>query len=128
MKENLEFIIKALVEKKEEVQIEETSSDYGGITYNIKVSPEDIGRIIGKSGKTIKSLRTIFKAAGLRNNQKIRLEIVEDENFKKEKPVKTESPVESPTDETATETPSETNSTPLEDNIEKELELEIPEN
>jgi len=77
MKETLQEIITALVDEKNKVEITEESTEIG-TTYFIKVGETDIGRIIGKSGKTISSLRTIFKAAGLKQKKNIRLEIVDD--------------------------------------------------
>lgn len=78
MKEILENIIKALVENKDKVQIKEEPNEIG-ITYYLEVDSADMGRIIGKHGKTITSLRTILKAAGLKKRQNIRLELVDQE-------------------------------------------------
>lgn len=85
MKETLEFIVKNLVENKEAVTITEEKSLIG-ITYYIKVDNAEIGRLIGKKGKIIQSLRTIFRAAGLKKKQNIKLEIVE-ENKPEEKKI-----------------------------------------
>ena len=79
MKEILEQIIESLVEKKESVEITEEKNEIGG-TYFIKVDNTDMGRIIGKHGKTISSLRTILKAAGLKNRENVRLELIDERN------------------------------------------------
>jgi predicted RNA-binding protein YlqC (UPF0109 family) len=74
MKDTILSIVSAIVENKEAVAVE-SQEEENTVVYTIKVAPEDMGRIIGKSGKTISSLRTIFKAAGLKNHQNIRLEV-----------------------------------------------------
>ncbi|KKP69967.1 hypothetical protein A2X44_02015 [candidate division CPR3 bacterium GWF2_35_18] len=79
MKEILEQIIESLVEKKESVEITEEKNEIG-VTYFIKVDNTDMGRIIGKHGKTISSLRTILKAAGLKNRENVRLELIDERN------------------------------------------------
>lgn len=79
MKDILEQIIKSLVENKEKVTITEEKNEIG-VTYFIKVDSTDMGRIIGKHGKTISSLRTILKAAGLKNRENVRLELIDENN------------------------------------------------
>lgn len=61
LKDSLQTMIEALVEKKSEVQIEEISNGKG-ITFEVKVASEDMGRVIGKEGRIAKAIRTIFKA------------------------------------------------------------------
>lgn len=80
MKETLTFIVQSLVEQKDKVEITE-QPDNLGMVYFIKVDPTDIGRVIGKKGRIINSLRTIFRAAGLKSKQNIKLEIVDDEHI-----------------------------------------------
>lgn len=57
-KKTLEYIIKSLVEKPESVFVKETKED-GKYTLTLKVDDKDIGKVIGKDGKTIRALRTI---------------------------------------------------------------------
>ena len=83
MKDIIEQIIKSLVENKEKVEITEEKNEIG-VTYFIKVDGTDMGRIIGKHGKTISSLRTILKAAGLKNRENIRLELIDERNANQE--------------------------------------------
>ena len=59
MKQLLEYIIPNIVNHPEEVKIEETNQD-GLVNVTIQTHPEDVGRVIGKSGKVIKSIRTIL--------------------------------------------------------------------
>ncbi|PMP67138.1 KH domain-containing protein [Caldisericum exile] len=62
MKELIETIVKALVDKPEEVKVTEVAGETA-VIYEIKVADSDIGKVIGKQGKTANALRTIVKAA-----------------------------------------------------------------
>jgi uncharacterized protein len=76
MKELVEYLAKSLVSNPEAVEINETTSD-GTSVFELKVAKEDLGRIIGKQGRTAKSIRTLLNAAATINNRKVVLEIVE---------------------------------------------------
>jgi predicted RNA-binding protein YlqC (UPF0109 family) len=78
MKEFLEFLIKQITSKPEEVKITENRENDTFI-YHIKVSEEDMGIVIGKEGKTIKSLRNLAKAKAIRDN--IRIQVLLDESL-----------------------------------------------
>lgn len=78
MKELLTTLITRLVDKPDEVEINERE-DEGTIKYRVKVAPDDVGKIIGKKGQTISALRTIFKAIGAKENHKRVL--VESDDF-----------------------------------------------
>jgi hypothetical protein len=65
------------VNHPDDVEVKETQSDTASI-LELKVAREDLGRIIGKQGRTAKSIRTILNAAASRTNRKVVLEIVED--------------------------------------------------
>ena len=78
MKEFLEFLIKQITSKPEEVKITENREDDTFI-YHIKVSEDDMGIVIGKEGKTIKSLRNLAKAKAIRDN--IRIQVLLDESL-----------------------------------------------
>ena len=76
MKELVEYLAKSLVSNPDAVEINETTSD-GTSVFELKVAKEDLGRIIGKQGRTAKSIRTLLNAAATINNRKVVLEIVE---------------------------------------------------
>jgi len=78
MKEFLEFLIKQITSKPEEVEITENREDDTFI-YHIKVSEDDMGIVIGKEGKTIKSLRNLAKAKAIRDN--VRIQVLLDESL-----------------------------------------------
>jgi len=77
MKELVELLAKYLVNHPDQVEVKETQGDTASI-LELKVAPEDRGRIIGKDGRTAKSIRTIVNASAARVNRKVVLNIVED--------------------------------------------------
>ncbi|MBE4908753.1 KH domain-containing protein [Bacillus luteolus] len=76
MKELIETVVKALVDHPEEVSVTETS-DERTMTYVLSVHKEDMGKVIGKQGRVIKSIRTVVYAAGTGLDKRIHLEINE---------------------------------------------------
>jgi uncharacterized protein len=78
MKELVQYLAKSLVSNPEAVEVKEILNDDASV-LELKVAKEDLGRIIGKQGRTAKSIRTLLNAAASRGNRKIVLEIVEEE-------------------------------------------------
>ncbi|HEY7164535.1 MAG TPA: KH domain-containing protein [Candidatus Binatia bacterium] len=78
MKELVQYLARSLVNNPDAVDVNETESDAASVV-RLKVAKEDLGRIIGKQGRTAKSIRTILNAAASRANRKVVLEIVEEE-------------------------------------------------
>ena len=76
VKELIEEIARALVEAPDAVEVRETKSEHATV-YELKVSPEDIGKVIGKQGRTARSIRTLLSAVGTRQNRRYSLEILE---------------------------------------------------
>jgi predicted RNA-binding protein YlqC (UPF0109 family) len=77
MKELVQMLARSLVSHPDAVEVKETQGDTASI-LELKVAKEDLGRIIGKQGRTAKSIRTILNAAASRTNRKVVLEIVEE--------------------------------------------------
>jgi predicted RNA-binding protein YlqC (UPF0109 family) len=77
MKELVEYLARALVNQPDAVEVRETEGETASI-LELKVAKEDLGRIIGKQGRTAKSIRTIVNAAASRANRKVVLEIIEE--------------------------------------------------
>jgi predicted RNA-binding protein YlqC (UPF0109 family) len=76
MKQLIEDIAKALVDLPDEVEVK--SVDGEQITVlELKVAPSDLGKVIGKQGRTARSIRTILGAAGMKLNRRFTLEILE---------------------------------------------------
>ncbi len=76
MKDILETIIKNLVDNCEQVEIKETENEKN-IIFEVKVSKEDMGKIIGRQGKIAQSIRTVMKAVASKNNKKVIVEFIE---------------------------------------------------
>ncbi|MDU2065166.1 MAG: KH domain-containing protein [Sporomusaceae bacterium] len=76
MNDLVAVIAKALVKNPEQVNVTEVV-DNDTITYELRVAPEDMGKIIGKQGRIAKALRTVVKAAASRENKKVMVEIIE---------------------------------------------------
>jgi predicted RNA-binding protein YlqC (UPF0109 family) len=77
MKDLVQYLAKSLVNNPDAVEVRETEGDTASV-IELKVAKEDLGRIIGKQGRTAKSIRTILNAAASRTNRKVVLEIVEE--------------------------------------------------
>ena len=76
VKELIEEIARALVDAPDTVAVRETKGEHATV-YELKVAPEDIGKVIGKQGRTARSIRTILGAAGMKLNRRFTLEILE---------------------------------------------------
>ena len=71
-----EFIAKRLVEHPEQVVVAETNNERA-LILELKVAPEDMGKVIGKQGRIAKAIRTVVKAAGIHEDKKIIVESVQ---------------------------------------------------
>jgi len=76
MREAVEMIIKALVDDADAVDVREIDRN-GATLIEIRVAPEDMGKVIGRQGRTVRSLRSLAHAVGLKRKQRFVLEIVE---------------------------------------------------
>ena len=77
MKKLVQYLAKSLVNNPDAVEVQETDGE-GAAILELKVAKEDLGRIIGKQGRTAKSIRTILNAAASRTQRKVVLEIIEE--------------------------------------------------
>lgn len=77
MKELIEFIARSLVEHPEAVVISEEVAEDGSILIKLAAAQEDMGRIIGKQGRTAKAMRTLLNAKATREDKRATLQIME---------------------------------------------------
>lgn len=78
MKDTLEFIVSSIVDKTDAIHIDEQENE--GITnLIITVDKEDMGKIIGKEGKVIRSIRNIMKIKAMKNGKRINVSIADNE-------------------------------------------------
>lgn len=78
MKELIEAIVKALVDNPEEVHVRTVEGEQN-IVLELRVHPSDLGKVIGKQGRTARCIRTILAAAGGKLRKRFTLEILEPE-------------------------------------------------
>ncbi len=74
--EFLENLIKALVTHPEDVKVAR-NVDEMGVLLSLKINPEDMGQVIGRQGSTARSIRSLLRIVGLRNNARVNLKIEE---------------------------------------------------
>jgi uncharacterized protein len=77
-KEFVEYVVKALVGHPDDVQVKRSVDDMG-VLLELSVNPEDMGKVIGKAGATAKSIRTLLRVLGSRNDARVNLKIIEPE-------------------------------------------------
>lgn len=75
----VEYIVKSLVEHPDDVIVDRII-DEKGVLLTLTVSPEDLGRVIGRRGTTAQSLRTLLRALGTKNSARYNLKIVNNDN------------------------------------------------
>jgi predicted RNA-binding protein YlqC (UPF0109 family) len=75
MKELVEKIAKALVDNPDMVQVNEVAGEQS-IILELKVAPEDMGKVIGKQGRIAKAIRTVVKAAAIKEDKRVVVEII----------------------------------------------------
>jgi predicted RNA-binding protein YlqC (UPF0109 family) len=76
MKELIEYIVKALVDNPDKVVVKEIAGEKS-IIFELRVGEGDLGKVIGKEGRTAKSIRTIITAAAMKQGKRTVLEIIE---------------------------------------------------
>ena len=77
MKELLEYLAKALVEEPEAVEVVQFEEDDGTVVLELSVADDDYGKGIGRGGRTAAALRTVVKAAAVKENRRILVDIVD---------------------------------------------------
>ena len=75
MKQLIEYLVKALVDEPDQVDIVEVPGDEA-TTYEVRVAPDDLGKVIGKQGRIANALRTVAKAAAMKEKKKVYVEII----------------------------------------------------
>ena len=79
MKDLVEVIAKSLVDNPSEVHVNEIQGEQD-LILELRVAPEDMGKVIGKQGKVAKAIRTVVKAASLNVDKKVVVEILDDKS------------------------------------------------
>ncbi|MEA2472868.1 MAG: uncharacterized protein QOE06_783 [Thermoleophilaceae bacterium] len=77
MKDLVEYLAKALVDRPGDVSVEEFEEDDGTIVFEVEVDGDDIGKVIGRNGRTINALRTVIRASAVRRNRRVLVDVVD---------------------------------------------------
>jgi len=77
MKELLEYLTRQLVDEPDEVDVQQFDEDDGTVVLELAVAEDDYGKIIGKGGRTANALRTVMKAAAVKEGRRVLVDIVD---------------------------------------------------
>lgn len=77
MRELLEYLTRLLVDHPDAVQVEEYEEEDGTLVLELSVNEDDYGQVIGRGGRTAQALRTVIKAAAVKDNRRVLVDIVE---------------------------------------------------
>jgi len=77
VEELVTYLARALVDRPDQVELRTQAVD-GGTVFELKVAPEDVGKVIGRDGRTINAMRAVLAVAALRRGAKVRLEVLDD--------------------------------------------------
>jgi uncharacterized protein len=77
VRELLEYLARALVDQPDRVRVEEFEEEDGTIVLELSVGDDDYGQVIGRGGRTAQALRTVIKAAAVKDNRRVLVDIVE---------------------------------------------------
>jgi len=75
MKDLVETLVRALVEKPEQVEVKQIDGERTSI-FEVRVAPEDLGRVIGREGRVANALRTVVKTAAIKDGRRVAVEII----------------------------------------------------
>jgi uncharacterized protein len=73
----IEFLARALVDNPDEVTLESFEEDDGTVVYELRVAEDDVGKIIGRSGRTVNALRAVVRAAAVREGRRVLVDVVD---------------------------------------------------
>jgi len=76
VRELVSFLAKALVDNPDQVEVREIEGEKA-VIYEVRVAPDDMGKIIGKQGRIVKAMRTVVKAAAAREGKRVMVEILQ---------------------------------------------------
>jgi uncharacterized protein len=77
--ELVEYLVRSIVESPDDVEVDEYEEE-GELVLEVKVADDDLGRVIGREGRVAKAIRTIARAAGAREDRRVSVDIIEDDD------------------------------------------------
>ena len=77
MKDPLEYLAKGLVDSPEAVVVDQFEEDDGTIVLELQVADDDVGKVIGRSGRTVNALRTVVRASSVKHGRRVLVDVVD---------------------------------------------------
>ena len=77
MRDLLVYLVRLLVDRPDDVRVEEFEEDDGTLVLELSVAEDDYGKVIGRGGRTAQAIRTVVKAAAVKDNRRVLVDIVE---------------------------------------------------
>ena len=77
MRDLIDYVARGLVDKPDEVEVREVDADGGGVVLELRVASDDLGKVIGRHGRTVRAIRTLLSAAAAKKQCRASLEIIE---------------------------------------------------
>ena len=79
MEDLLEYLARALVDDPDAVSVESFTEDDGTIVLELQVGPDDTGKVIGRGGRTVSALRNVVKAASVKQNKRVLVDVLDSD-------------------------------------------------
>ena len=73
----IEFLARALVDRPDEVAVDSYEEDDGTLVYEVRVADDDVGKVIGRSGRTVNAIRAVVRAAAVREGRRVLVDVVD---------------------------------------------------
>lgn len=77
MKDLLEFLVRSLVDQPDEVRIESFEEEDGTVVFEIGVADDEVGLVIGRGGRTINAVRSVIRAASIKDEKRVLIDVVD---------------------------------------------------
>lgn len=77
MRDLIEFLVRALVDRPDEVSVDSYEEDDGTLVFEVHVAEDDVGKVIGRSGRTVNAIRSVVRAAAVREGRRVLVDVVD---------------------------------------------------
>jgi predicted RNA-binding protein YlqC (UPF0109 family) len=77
VKDLVEYLARSLVDHPDEVRVESFEEDDGTLVFELHLNEDDVGKVIGRSGRTVNALRTVIRAASVREGKRVLVDVVD---------------------------------------------------
>jgi len=77
VKDLVEFLARALVDDPDAVSVDSYEEDDGTLVYEVRVAEDDVGKVIGRSGRTVNAIRAVLRAAAIRDGRRVLVDVVD---------------------------------------------------